>query len=152
MLKQCSECHLVKNTDDFYTRKASKDGKQSYCKDCSKKKRKDQLFRNRKPRLKLSDSEKKEKRRISDKNWRINNPGKARARSRRYDQRLKQATPPWLTDDQKKAIDTIYENRPDGYHVDHIVPLKGKNVCGLHVPWNLQYLLAEKNMKKKNKY
>lgn len=59
-----------------------------------------------------------------------------------------QATPTWANHDE---IRMIYAYCPDGYEVDHIEPLQGKDVCGLHVENNLQYLPRSENRKKSNK-
>ncbi len=57
-----------------------------------------------------------------------------------------------LSQENKEALYAFFKNRPVGHHVDHIVPLRGKIVSGLNVPWNLQYLTAEDNLKKRNKF
>jgi hypothetical protein len=61
----------------------------------------------------------------------------------------KHRTPAWAS---LEAIKTIYANCPEGYHVDHVIPLQGKLVSGLHIESNLQYLPASENAKKFNKY
>lgn len=62
--------------------------------------------------------------------------------------RVRVATPPWV---DYKALAAVYAACPPGHEVDHIVPIKGANVCGLHVPWNLQYLLKRENRSKANR-
>lgn len=81
--------------------------------------------------------------------------GQARtAGYRRYHTRLREIAesrqcPKWAN---RAKIREIYVNRPDGHHVDHIIPLRGKLVSGLHVESNLQYLPIAENMKKHNTY
>lgn len=62
--------------------------------------------------------------------------------------RVKRASPPWLTKEQYDEMSRLYSSRKEGEQVDHIIPIKGKTVCGLHVPWNLRIITAEENQRK----
>ncbi len=77
---------------------------------------------------------------------------KGRSR-RRLIERLREvkvnlATPKWC---DRIALFRFYSACPEGYHVDHIIPLKGEIVCGLNILENLQYLPAQENRSKSNK-
>ena len=82
------------------------------------------------------------------KEYRENNRGIFTAIQAKRRARNLQATPTWVN---LEAIKNIYVQCPEGYHVDHIVPLQGKNVCGFHVENNLQYLKAKENIRKGNR-
>lgn len=108
--------------------------------------------------------------RVSD-YWR-RNPDKKRESNRRYVEKNRahfyallskrrarklSATPSWLSPADLAEIEGIYQHAHiltqitgEPYDVDHIVPLQGKNVCGLHVPWNLQAIPASTNRSKSN--
>lgn len=179
--KTCSKCRAAKPLADFYRQKVSKDGVGPWCKACMDLNRKAnaKLNAEREKQTRLEWKKKnREKNRQSNRQSaarsRINNPQKFRDACRRWRQNHKHkhcantaarraaknmATPIWLTKKQRGEIVQIYLRaaqltQRDGilYHVDHIVPLRGKNVCGLHVPWNLQAIPATENCRKSNKY
>jgi len=89
------------------------------------------------------------------KNWLIMNKGKHNAKcSKRRSARLN-ATADWADEQKIKEIYNLSSfltltTFGKGYHVDHIIPLQGRNVCGLHVEGNLQIMRAEDNLKKGN--
>lgn len=106
--------------------------------------------------------------------YRDKNPRKAKQWARRSYEKNKEAycarsmerhttklqrMPLWLTEQHRKEIRAVYKERDrlaeatgKVFHVDHIVPLRGETVSGLHVPWNLQILTAFDNLSKSNKF
>jgi len=91
--------------------------------------------------------------------YRAENPAKINAWSRKHQLAKKMRTPNWLAVDDYWMMEEAYElaalrTKMFGFnwHVDHIIPLQGKLVSGLHVPHNLQVIPAKENIRKRNKF
>lgn len=96
--------------------------------------------------------------RANSKKWQKDNLDKDAAKTAKRRAAKLQALPKWLTKEELEQIKELYTCAQmfklytgEEYHVDHIVPLQGENVCGLHVPWNLQVIPAKENLSKSNK-
>lgn len=81
--------------------------------------------------------------------WAKENRSRKRANNSNYRCVKLQRTTAWS---ELELIAEFYKNCPDGYHVDHVIPLQGELVSGLHVLANLQYLPASENCSKGNKF
>jgi len=100
-----------------------------------------------------------DKMREKDRRYGQQNPDKINAKTGKRRAAKLQRTPPWLTKEHFKQIRAFYKEasrltKETGirYSVDHQVPLQGKTVSGLHVPWNLQVIPFSENSSKNNKF
>lgn len=174
MTKTCKVCMEVKPLALFPDEKRNKDGKQGKCYSCA-----NEYFRCRSKRADVAAKkqnyreENKEHQNIYNKvyyatnkekitfsvcSWQSVNKAKVSSYKKSNKVRRKSGHIP-LTEAQRQEVESFYWLAKDlkavtgqDYHVDHIVPLCGKTVCGLHVPWNLQVLPADLNLQKSNKY
>ena len=104
-------------------------------------------------------AEKKDKIKAYVADYKKTYPEKANANKVKRKAAKKLRTPIWLTDLDFERIENEYKLAAlltkltgESWHVDHIIPLQGKNVSGLHVPYNLQVLRASENCSKQNYY
>lgn len=169
-MKICSKCLIEKPKDAFGFRSDKPHLLRSHCNKCicdRQKLRQERQNFLRKERYKSDEKFKEnckaeakqyfannsESRKKAHKAWISKNKVKQRSYTRSYVAKRRaekiKATPKWAV---LKDINEFYKNCPEGHHVDHVVPLKGKNVCGLHVSNNLQYLPARDNLIKGNKF
>jgi len=88
------------------------------------------------------------------------NRAKTNAAKKKYKLAKARACPPWVHSSSDLCSQMAYfyeeaqrktEATGTVHHVDHIVPLRGETICGLHVPWNLQVLTASENCSKQNR-
>ena len=156
--KQCCRCKkiLPRTSKYYYYRNKKRKWFCSWCIKCKNeyRYRKDnwskelEKQRERRKITHLTDKQIESKRKY-DRRYRKNHPGGHNHDTAMRRAALYQRTPIWA---DLNEIKKIYKNCPKGYQVDHIIPLRGKNVSGLHVPENLQYLLASENGKKSNHF
>jgi len=156
-MKTCSSCGEEKDETLFYKRYGKL---RSECKGCTKKQNKASITREAKLRgqAKYRKANREELNKKHSE-YKKNNRPLYNAQWMKYHANKLNATPSWLTQDHHEQIKLIYAHAKecemltgDKYHVDHIVPLQGENVSGLHVPWNLQVLPADINIAKSNKF
>lgn len=132
------------------------------CEVCRKERRKKYRAKNK---AKVAERRKRyrqkypEQKRAEAKRWRLNNPEKRLAQKAKRRAAKLNRTPTWLRPVDFKHIQEIYtiakrltEKTGELHHVDHIIPLQGKIVSGLHIPTNLQVIKAKDNIKKHNTY
>lgn len=158
MNKTCSKCKQEKSYLDFYRQNRSKDKLGAWCKQCKKLDNRFWTLRNKESELeRIRDWYffNKDKKKAKNKEWQTLNKGKVNAiTAKRRAAKLK-ATPNWLTAQNNKEIRSLYEEARKltdktgiPHQVDHLIPLQGRDVCGLHVPWNLQILTKYENLVK----
>jgi len=99
-----------------------------------------------------------EKQRTRAKEWRDSNKGLINYYTSKRKAAKLQRTPEWLTEDDRWMIEQAYELAAQRtaifgfpWHVDHVLPLRGKTVSGLHVPTNLRVIPGVENMRKGNR-
>jgi hypothetical protein len=91
--------------------------------------------------------------------WKKANPGRTVAQTTMRKKYVRVRTPAWLTDIDHERIQNEYKLSAilkqltgQEWHVDHVIPLVGKNVSGLHVPGNLRVMLGKDNLSKANRF
>lgn len=145
--KKCYKCKQYKNSIEFNKDNTRLDGFSNLCKTCTA--------------IRIAKWQKNNSKKCyqNSQTYRKNNPHKHCAtQSKRRSIKL-QRTPKWLTHIDYIAIEQFYieaakltKETGIKHEVDHIIPLQGKTVSGLHVPNNLQILVKSENASKGNRF
>lgn len=176
--KSCASCKLEMLTDGNFAKLKTR--YHSWCNDCRKLKKQEwdskniEYVREKALQWHYANYDKcKEKKVKASIEWVKNNPDKYKinakksyennkdkrfANSALYRARKRNAAPKWLSKEMQLEIENLFkiakeltEKTGIKHEVDHVIPLKGENVSGLHVPWNLQVITMFENRSKHNR-
>jgi hypothetical protein len=150
--KRCIKCGRRKTLDKFPFYKKMANGLDNRCKQCESERSLEYAIKNRKKKSAVHKAwwDKNYQHALNyRRQWIASNPRIGAVYWCTYRVTKLQAIPPWLTEKDFKAIDRIYARAAKlNLTVDHSVPLRGRIVCGLHVPWNLKLLGKSANSSK----
>ena len=147
MEKACTKCGEVKLLEDFFVDNSIKSGRRPSCKECHNADQKKHYAENR---AKIAARKKK---------YYADNPEKYAAKDAKRRAAKLERIPSWSNDNDLKAIRKIYArckkiNKLTGipHEVDHVIPMQGENISGLHHSTNLAIIPAALNASKNNKW
>ena len=177
MEKACTKCGEVKPLDGFAVESRNKSGRAAHCKECELARQKEYYADNRDERLAYKKKYREENRddvAASNKKYREENPEKIKAGQKKYreknlDKKVAgnakrravklERIPSWSNEADLKAIKKVYENcrlmsilTGIPHEVDHVIPMQGDGISGLHHSTNLAIIPASLNASKSNKW
>ena len=162
MMILCSKCFIEKSILEFPRAKTCVSGYRSYCKDCKNKQTSSYYYKDKSKHRCISDkwaAANPEKIRTIKKEWKKRNPLQVKVDNAKRSAIKRSANVTWdseLTDFVFEEAHHLRGLRDQAFgfrwHVDHIIPLQGKYVCGLHVWNNFAVIPAVVNLRKNNKY
>ena len=155
----CKTCLKTKPKNGFSVNKQMRSGLASDCKSCVTLRAK-LWYENNKDRKRAYDTKRRAEKthlyRAASKRWREAHPEKKRADTGSRRRRVRSQMPPWIS---PTSMACFYESAQRvsvclgvPHDVDHIMPIHGKGVSGLHVPWNLQVMPSRLNARKSASY
>ena len=169
-MKNCRRCKSDKPLTEFRADPRYRDGYTSWCHQCHRERNSEWAKENRE-RLSAKSAAWREEnvsaaratnRRFKSKHkdrlaalhadWAKRNRGKRNASSAKRKAVKLQATPAWANYQEIKEIYKTASLLGPQFHVDHVIPLQGATVCGLHCEANLRIIPAQVNVAKHARY
>lgn len=151
-MKTCLVCQSSKPTTEFSYLKAGRGGLHPWCRDCVSAYNRSRYAAGKAPSRYVRKSAatiadytppRKDTTEIKDAT-----PGFRCAERAWRKLKKRGSVPPWVRFEHVLPIYEMAAMAGPHFTVDHVVPIHGKTVCGLHVPWNLQLLTRSENSRK----